>query len=564
MLLQLNIRNFALIEELTISFTSGFNVLSGETGAGKSILIDAINYIIGNKFNRDLIRTGEKKTFVEAVFTIENPKTCKILIDKDIDFDENMLIISRETFQSGRSIAKVNGKSILLVDLKDITSTILDIHGQHENQNLLVSENHIDYVDDYGGDSIKKIINEYSINYEKFNKVTNRIRELSGDNGSKHKMADFLKYQIDEINSSNLSEKEEEELNKKFKIMSHSEKISNILKNSYVNLYSGLENRKSIHDELGNIIKEISSIEDISPNIKSIRNLLEDAYYNIEESVDEIRDIMDHVNYDEIELERINNRIYEISGYKKKYGNTINEILDYRDKILKQYEEIVNSKHIIEGLKASKEKIEKKLKIQAKEIHNIRCSTAKKLSKNIKKELNFIGMQKSVFDIKIELQDKFTKKGMDFVEFYISTNPGEPLKPLGKIVSGGELSRIMLALKTVFVDKDRIPSVIFDEIDTGISGRVAQCVAEKMYGISKKRQVLCVTHLPQIASMSDSHYLVSKEVHNDKTYTKIKKLNLKEKEYEIAKMVGSSKVTEITLAHARELVKMANSKKQDI
>ncbi|AND85197.1 DNA repair protein RecN [Clostridium tyrobutyricum] len=562
MLLQLNINNFALIENLTVSFGVGFNVLSGETGAGKSILIDAINYIIGNKFNRDLIRIGEKKTFVEAVFTIENPKTKEILISKEIEFEEDLLIISRETFQSGRSIAKVNGKSILLAELKDITCTILDIHGQHENQNLLLWENHINYVDDYGEDSIKALIENYSENYKKLYEIKNKINRLSGNNGDRKKISDFLKYQIDEINSANLKEEEENELNKKFKLLSSSEKINNTLNNCYTNLYSGFENKKSIQDELGNIIKDISSIKNIDNKIENIHKLLEDAYYNIEESVDEIRSIIANNSYDEKELEYINNRLYEISGYKKKYGNTIKDILEYRKKISNEYKEIIDSEDIINELKKSQYIVQEKLKIQARKIHVERCNVSKVLENKVKAELKFIGLEKSIFKIKIDLQDKFMENGMDIVQFYISTNPGQPLKPLEKIVSGGELSRIMLALKTVFVDKDKISSVIFDEIDTGISGRIAQRTAEKMYAISKKHQVLCVTHLPQIAAISDTHYLVLKDVHNNNTYTRIKKLNNEEKEHELAKMLGGSEVTEITLAHAKELIKMADAKKK--
>ena len=562
MLLQLNINNFALIEKLTVSFGVGFNVLSGETGAGKSILIDAINYIIGNKFNRDLIRIGEKKTFVEAVFTIENPKTKEILISKEIEFEEDLLIISRETFQSGRSIAKVNGKSILLAELKDITCTILDIHGQHENQNLLLWENHINYVDDYGEDSIKALIENYSENYKKLYEIKNKINRLSGNNGDRKKISDFLKYQIDEINSANLKEEEENELNKKFKLLSSSEKINNTLNNCYTNLYSGFENKKSIQDELGNIIKDISSIKNIDNKIENIHKLLEDAYYNIEESVDEIRSIIANNSYDEKELEYINNRLYEISGYKKKYGNTIKDILEYRKKISNEYKEIIDSEDIINELKKSQYIVQEKLKIQARKIHVERCNVSKVLENKVKDELKFIGLEKSIFKIKIDLQDKFMENGMDIVQFYISTNPGQPLKPLEKIVSGGELSRIMLALKTVFVDKDKISSVIFDEIDTGISGRIAQRTAEKMYAISKKHQVLCVTHLPQIAAISDTHYLVLKDVHNNNTYTRIKKLNNEEKEHELAKMLGGSEVTEITLAHAKELIKMADAKKK--
>ncbi|MBV4418644.1 DNA repair protein RecN [Clostridium tyrobutyricum] len=562
MLLQLNINNFALIENLTISFGVGFNVLSGETGAGKSILIDAINYIIGNKFNRDLIRIGEKKTFVEAVFTIENPKTKEILISKEIQFEEDLLIISRETFQSGRSIAKVNGKSILLVELKNITCTILDIHGQHENQNLLLWENHINYVDDYGEDSIKVLIENYAYNYKKFHEIKNKINKLSGNSGDRNKISDFLKYQIDEINSANLKEEEENELNKKFKVLSSAEKINNTLNNCYTNLYSGFENKKSIQDELGNIIKDMSSIKDIDNKMENIHKLLEDAYYNIEESVDEIRSITANNNYDEKELEYINNRLYEISGYKKKYGNTIKDILEYRKKISNEYKEVIDSEDIINELKKSQCILQEKLKIQAGKIHDERCNVSKILEDKVKDELKFIGLEKSIFKIKIDLQDKFMENGMDIVQFYISTNPGQPLKPLEKIVSGGELSRIMLALKTVFVDKDKISSVIFDEIDTGISGRIAQCTAEKMYAISKKHQVLCVTHLPQIAAMSDTHYLVIKDVHDNNTYTRIKKLNDEEKEHELAKMLGGSEVTEITLAHAKELIKMADVKKK--
>ncbi|MBV4435955.1 DNA repair protein RecN [Clostridium tyrobutyricum] len=562
MLLQLNINNFALIENLTVSFGVGFNVLSGETGAGKSILIDAINYIIGNKFNRDLIRIGEKKTFVEAVFTIENPKTKEILISKEIEFEEDLLIISRETFQSGRSIAKVNGKSILLAELKDITCTILDIHGQHENQNLLLWENHINYVDDYGEDSIKALIENYSENYKNLYEIKNKINRLSGNNGDRKKISDFLKYQIDEINSANLKEEEENELNKKFKLLSSSEKINNTLNNCYTNLYSGFENKKSIQDELGNIIKDISSIKNIDNKIENIHKLLEDAYYNIEESVDEIRSIIANNSYDEKELEYINNRLYEISGYKKKYGNTIKDILEYRKKISNEYKEIIDSEDIINELKKSQYIVQEKLKIQARKIHVERCNVSKVLENKVKDELEFIGLEKSIFKIKIDLQDKFMENGMDIVQFYISTNPGQPLKPLEKIVSGGELSRIMLALKTVFVDKDKISSVIFDEIDTGISGRIAQRTAEKMYAISKKHQVLCVTHLPQIAAISDTHYLVLKDVHNNNTYTRIKKLNNEEKEHELAKMLGGSEVTEITLAHAKELIKMADAKKK--
>lgn len=560
MLLQLNIKNFALIENLTISFHKGFNVLSGETGAGKSILIDAINFVLGSKFNKDLIRTGEDKTFVEAIFTVENPKTIEILRELDVEL-EDLIIISRETFQTGKSIAKVNGKSILLSTLKFISSTLLDIHGQHENQNLLMAENHILYVDYYGEDNIKKILNNYKEKYDKLNIVKNKIDELLGKDGDKEKLSDFLKYQIDEINTANLKESEEEELEEKYKMLSNAEKINKTLTGCYMNLYSGDEDTASIYDSLGIVIKELALVQSNLPKVKEICNSLQEAYYNIEGNIEQIRNIKDNIYYDEKELEFINSRIYQINGFKKKYGKTIKEIIQYKDKIKAQYEELVNSSEIVEKLKKEKGKLKEELKIEGEKLHIERCKIAEKLEMKIKNELDFVGLEKSLFKINVDLEDKFTHNGMNKVQFVISTNPGEPLKPLEKVVSGGELSRIMLALKTVFVDKDQIPTVIFDEIDTGISGRIAQAVAEKMYSISNKHQVFCVTHLPQIACISDVHYWVSKEIKDEKTYTRVREMNREEKEYEIARMIGGSEVTRLTLEHAKELINMADSKK---
>ncbi|AKA70185.1 DNA repair protein RecN [Clostridium scatologenes] len=563
MLLQLNIKNFALIENLSISFDDGFNVLSGETGAGKSIIIDAINYVLGSKFNKDLIRTGENKTFVEAIFTLTNCKTLEVLKQNDIDVDsDKLVIISRETFQSGKSITKINGKSVLINTLKLISSTLLDIHGQHENQNLLSAENHIDYVDSYGEENLREFLLNYREKYDKLCEIDRKINELAGKDGERDKLIDFLKYQIDEINSLKLKENEDVELEEKYKVLSNAEKINNTLNNSYACLYTGSEESMSIHDNLGVAIKDLSLVQENLSQIKGIVDVLKDAYYYIEDGIEQIRSIKDDIFYDEGELEYINSRIYQINGIKKKYGNSIDDILKYRDKIKFQYDEMINSSEIIENLKNERNNLMEELKVYGEKLHKERCKIADELQLRIKSELDFVGLEKSTFKVNIEFQEKFYLNGMDKVQFYISTNPGEPLKPLEKVVSGGELSRIMLALKTVFVDKDHIPSVVFDEIDTGISGRIAQCVAEKMYVISKNHQVFCVTHLPQIACMSDIHYWVSKKVKDEKTYTTIKKMNYQEKEYEIARMIGGSEVTKLTLEHAKELIKMANSRKK--
>ncbi|AVP54113.1 DNA repair protein recN [Clostridium tetani] len=563
MLLQLNIKNFALIEELSISFERGFNVLSGETGAGKSIIIDAINYVLGGKFNKELIRTGENKTFVEAIFTLENEMSKEELIDQNIEY-EDWIIVSRESFQSGKSITKVNGRSILISQLKKITETLLDIHGQHENQNLLDSSNHINYLDYFQEKKIKKPLKEYNLIYEKIKDIEKKIKELSGQNSDREKIVDFLKFQIEEINGANLKEEEEKELEEKFKLLSNSEKFTKVLNYSYEVLKNGEENGNSVIDTLDLVIRELASIEKDMNHIEKVNKSLENIYYVLEENINEIRNLKDNIYYDEEELNIINSRLYQIGALKKKYAPTIFEILEYKDKLEKQYEELVHSEKIIEELNKKRTILIKDIKKIALELHAIREEGAIDLEQKVKKELDYIGLEKSTFRVSVELREEFKEQGMDGVQFLISTNPGEPLKPLEKIVSGGELSRIMLALKTVFVDKDKIPSVIFDEIDTGISGRVAQSVAEKMYSISQKHQVFCVTHLPQISCFSDTHYLVSKKVKENKTYTIIEKLDSSGKNEELAKMIGGSEVTDLTLKHAEEMIFIANKKKESL
>ena len=563
MLLQLNIKNFALIENLSISFDKGFNVFTGETGAGKSILIDAINYVLGSKFNKDLIRTGESKTCVEAVFTIENERTCEVLSDMSVEF-EDLVIIERETFQSGKSIIKVNGKSVLVSNLKRITASLLDIHGQHENQNMLDWTSHVQYLDFFGQDKIKSEMGRYRECFEKLTAIRTRINSLTGGSGEDDKLADFILYQINEIKNAKLVPGEEEQLHERSSILSNAEKISGTLSSAYSVLYEGAEDNPSIFDSLGVVIRDLKNIENHHQELKKFTQDIQDIYYSLEGVVEEVRDFKSNINYDEKELEEINTRMFQIGALKKKYGKSIEEILQNLDDMSMRFDEIANRNEILEKVRAEEVATLESAKKHAEAIHQIRCEVSKVLEKRIHKELGFIGLGKSVFKVSVEPAGKLHLNGSDKVQFFISTNPGEPVKPLEKVVSGGELSRIMLALKTIFVDKDKIPSVIFDEIDTGISGRIAQSVSEKMYSISIAHQVFCVTHLPQIASMSDAHYHVSKETKNGKTYTEVALLDKNSKELEIAKMLGSSEVTNITLENARELVSMADSKKLEL
>lgn len=565
MLLQLNINNFALIDELSINFQEGFNVLTGETGTGKSILIDAISFVLGGKFNKGIIRNGEERAYVEGIFAIENEKTSQMLRELNIPYDDNIIIINREIFSGGRSIIKVNNTTVILSKLKQIGSTLLDIHGQHENINLLNQGQHINYLDNFGEDNLKVKLIEYKEEYKKYIEINEKIESIANRGQEKEKLVDFIDFQIQEIDTAKLKSGEYEELEEKYKVLSNADTISKVLNNSYNMLYNGDSENTSVSSIIMHCVKELRTVENNSKNIQEIANNLEGLFYTLEETIRDIGSLKDEVEYDPNELDYINSRIYVIDSLKRKYGNSIEEIQDYKNKLSIELDEIQNGMQIIEKLKNEKKVIYEKLLQLGKELNSIRNIVGNKLKEFIQTELNYIGLERSNFDIEILFnEDNFSSRGFDKVSFLISTNPGEPLAPLEKIVSGGELSRIMLAIKTVFIHKDNIPSVIFDEVDTGISGRIAVSVAEKMYTISTMHQVFCVTHLPQIAVMSDAHFIVTKEVIDDKTYSKIKKLEFDDKVRELARMTGGSEVSDLTLRHSNEMIEISDIKKSEI
>lgn len=561
MLVVLNIKNFALIQELSVEFGAGFNILSGETGAGKSILIDTIDYVLGGKFSKDLIRYGEDKTYVEAIFDIENDEIYTLLNDLNIEADE-LLVVSRETTISGKSIIKVNGKTIVLSQLKKIREKLLDIHGQHQNQSLLSKGTHILYLDEYNSENISPLLEQFEIFKNRYSEIEDKINELKG-NEDREKLLDYIKFQIEDIEKAKLKPGEEEDLREQYNILANAEKISSSLINSY-NYLNNNPQGNSVLELLSKVISELSHSEMHLEKIKDKRVQVEEAYYLLEESTRDIRDIANEVYYDENELAAINERIYEISLYKKKYGNSIDEILQFLEKLKNQYDEFINSEEIILKLKKELSVIEKEMKEIGLKLHEFRCMSAKDLEVRIKEELSYVGLEKAIINIDVNLSEEANSRGYDDVQFLISANPGEPLKPLEKVLSGGELSRIMLALKCVFVDKDKIPTLIFDEIDTGISGAIGKRVGEKMYQVSVKHQVLCITHLPQIAALSDNHYFVSKKVENGKTFTQIRMLNEEDKVCEIAKMIGGDNLSDVAIDNSREMVKLADIKKKEI
>ena len=561
MLVVLNIKNFALIQELSVEFGAGFNILSGETGAGKSILIDTIDYVLGGKFSKDLIRYGEDKTYVEAIFDMENDEIYTLLNDLNIENDE-LLVVSRETTISGKSIIKVNGKTIVLSQLKRIREKLLDIHGQHQNQSLLSKGTHILYLDEYNSENISPLLEQFEIVKNRHSQIEDKINELKG-NDDREKILDYIKFQIDDIEKAKLKPGEEEDLREQYNILANAEKISSSLINSY-NYLNNNPQGNSVLELLSKVISEFSHSEMHLEKIKDKRVQVEEAYYLLEESTRDIRDIANEIYYDENELAAINERIYEISLYKKKYGDSIDEILKFLEKLKNQYDEFINSEEIILNLKKELSVIEKDMSEIGVKLHEFRCMSAKDLEVRIKEELSYVGLEKAIIKIDVNLSEIANNRGYDDVQFLISANPGEPLKPLEKVLSGGELSRIMLALKCVFVDKDKIPTLIFDEIDTGISGAIGKRVGEKMYQVSVKHQVLCITHLPQIAALSDNHYFVSKKVENGKTFTQIRMLNEQDKVCEIAKMIGGDNLSDVAIDNSREMVKLANIKKNEI
>lgn len=559
MLSQINISNFALIENLTVDFYSGLNVLSGETGAGKSILIDAINYVLGSKFNKDLIRYGEDKTYVEAIFSLDKWEMGNEL--EEYIKEDDFLIISRETFLNGKSLAKVNGRSVTVNYLKNLGSNLIDIHGQHDNQRLLDKKTHIVYLDSYGDDTHLQKLKEYESIYNEWLATTREKEDLINKYGDKDKKLEDLKFKIEEINSVDVKIGEDDELTDRINLLQNAEKISENLGLCYKLLYESDEDNKSVYDSLNICVNSLRAVEN---NIKDIRDhisTLEEFYYKLQDITYDIRNYLDNISYDEAQLNLINSRLYKIQNLKKKYGETIEEVLKYRDSLMQEYEKILNFSSHIEKLDNKISSLENNLNKVGDIIHNNREALGLELEKRIEDELKYIGMEKSKIKVQITDSHTFYRNGRDLAELLISTNPGEPLKELNRIVSGGELSRVMLAIKTVFADKDNIPSLIFDEIDNGISGKTAQCVGEKLYQISKEHQVFCVTHLPQIAVFSDYHYKIEKISKNNKTFTKIEKLDKESKELEIARLLGGKDLTKITLENAKEMVSFANSYK---
>ncbi|MGF7431590.1 DNA repair protein RecN [Thermoanaerobacterium thermosaccharolyticum] len=567
MILALSIKNIALIEEAEIKFEDGLNILTGETGAGKSIVIDSMMLLLGGRANKDIIRNGTQKATVEGIFLINSHRDLihNILDEAGIEYEEDdTLIISRDITENGRNYCRVNGRIVSLSFLNKLGTYLVDILGQHEHQFLLDNSKHMSILDNFQDKDFFRIKNMIKDLLEKYNSLNNKLKEFNLDDKEKISRIDLLKYQINEIESANIMPGEEDDLIEKRNILMNSEKLFNYMNESYSLLYKGIGDNASIIDTLSTVLKNLDTSFRIDKKLEKLKDMVESVLYTLEDCSLQIRDYVENIDFNADNLNEIEKRLDLLNNLKRKYGRTIEEIIKYKEEKNDELLKLLNAEKEINKINEEKEKIMAKIKKLSDELHLKRRNVADFLEKKISTVLSELNMPNTIFKVDIRKKDVPNENGMDDVEFLISTNIGEPLKPLEKIASGGELSRIMLALKTILADFDGISTLIFDEVDTGISGKAAQAVAEKIALISRNHQVICVTHLPQITSMADAHYKITKEVNKDKTYIKIEKLNYEGKIKELSRIISGSIMTDTTYNHSKELIDLAQKYKNSI
>lgn len=562
MLQELSIDNFAIIPHLQIDFNNTMTVLSGETGAGKSIIIDAVGLLCGGRGSQDFIRNGSGKAVLQAIFLIDlnNQQLIKLLTGLGIEVLDDQLIIQRELQRNGRNIIRVNGILLNLTNLKKIGDFLVDIHGQNEHQELMQPERHLKMLDQYAEDETTLLKKEYTSVFLDYKSVLKAVNEKEKNQQEWAQRFDMLKFQVDELNEAQLIENEEEQLLVEKTRLNNFQKIQQALEKT-ANYLEGTQDI-GIVDNVGKAMQEMQSIEDIDESYQEISETITSSFYSLQELTKDINRQIDFLEYDEQRLNEIEQRLDLIHQLERKYGNNVNEMLSYLDKITKEFSSMEKLSGNADQLEEKLTRLTEKLTNLAKKLTKIRKQKALELTDKIHQQLKELFMDKAKFSVVFNEKNNFQADGIDDVEFYIQTNPGEDSKPLAKIASGGELSRMMLAMKTIFVENQNIGTIIFDEIDTGVSGRVAQAIAEKMAKISMHAQVLTITHLPQVAAMADYHYLIQKNVIKDRTTTNVTLLDDDKRAHELARMLSGVEVTKLSLANANELLKLATTKKE--
>lgn len=563
MLQSLYLENIALIEKLGIELFPGFNVLTGETGAGKSIIIDAVNFVLGERTSRDLIRNGAARAKVEAVFNLNEGDAAFAALDAlGIEYDGNELILSRELSAAGRNACRVNGTLVPVASLKSVSDTLVDIHGQHEHQALLDAENHISYLDAYCHAESLPIIEKIDAIVSRRNELMHKRNSGFSSEREREREMDMLRYQIEEIASANLEAGEEERLNAEKTVLLNAERIRTALETAHMAL-SGAEEGSAL-SAIDTVRRSMRDIAALNKDYEALGDKIEELYYAAEDISFVLRDTSENVESDMQRLEEIEQRLKLISDLKRKYGRTVEDVIDFGKDAETKLNELENAEALAAELDAKLDKLKAEYNVAADELSKVRRAAGDRLKRDVLNELKDLGMAKAMFDVALSDASggEPRKGGRETAEFMLSANPGEPLKPLERVASGGELSRIMLCFKSIFADNDRVPTLIFDEIDTGISGRTAAVVGEKMLGIAKKHQVICVTHLAQIAALADAHLMVRKYDDGKNTFVETRQLNEEEKVQRIAQMMDGESDSPSALTHARELIARADKIKE--
>ncbi len=551
MLSNLYIENIAVIEKTSIDFKKGLNVMTGETGAGKSIVIDSINAVLGNRTSKELIRTGASSAFVSAEFTNLSEKAIAVIYEAGFELEDGELLIQREISTTGKNKCRINGRPATVSTLKEIGVQLINIHGQHESYELMSPELHISYIDKLAG--LESEIEAYQEVYKKYKKLSAELKKATVDESERERKIDLLKYQIDELEDADLRDGEYEELNEQKAVLQNSEKIIEAIMSSRA-LMNGDEESSGVLENLQEINSQLSDISEYMSEVEPINSRIESAIYELEDCLSELTGLTDLVDTDGGSLDSIEERLDLIYTLGKKYGSTIKEMLDFLYKAKKELNALVMYDENREALIKECDKAYKEAEKLAKALSEKRRATSSEFADKVCEEMAFLDMP-NVKLVVVQEKCELNSLGCDNIEFLISTNPGEPPKPISKIASGGELSRMMLAVKNVLSDKDDIDTLIFDEVDTGISGSAAQKVGLKLREVSKSRQVLCVTHLAQIAAMGNSHFKISKSVRDEKTFTKVEELDHEGRKQELARIIGGTEMTKASLDYAEEMLR---------
>ncbi len=563
MLLELNISDFALIDNIRLDLEKGLNVLTGETGAGKSIIIDAVNMVLGERADTDIVRTGAKKAMVEALFVWESIKDFDNVLQRlDLEPEQDKTLVLGREIRAGRSVSRINGRPVPLSKVRELSRYMIDIHGQHQHQSLLDVPNHIEVLDQFGGPGLLKQSEKVASKYKKLLNLRKKLKEIESNEIERERNLNLFAYQVDEIEKARLEVGEEEELIRRRDVLANAENIFQSMGQAYQLLY-GEENitLPGAVDGLGQAIQLIAPFTELDEKIKNFHDVIESSCILLRETLREMEAYLDGFEVDPKGLNIIEERLSLINDLKRKYGGTVEEILEYHRQRVEELNRLKNSQKDQRELIKDINKADSELKKECDVLSRLRREAADVLAQKVTSQIAKLGMTNGKFEVCINKTKDFTAKGVDAVEFMFSANLGEPLKPLRRIVSGGEMSRIMLAIKTNLANIDGIPTLIFDEIDAGISGRTAQVVAQQLAYVAKRHQVLCVTHLPQIAAMADNHYLISKEERDGHTYTNLKLLKNRDRILELARLLSGTKVTDLTIKHSEEMLKMAKDLK---